>query len=64
MTRHSPLQKFKQAKQIAQDHGLTIVEKPGDYRLYRKMALRIVFVGRRSTPEALYALVCKATNFN
>jgi hypothetical protein len=64
MTRHSPLKQFKQAKQIAQDHGLFIVDKPGDYRLYRKMALRIVFIGKRSTPEALYTLVCKATNFH
>jgi len=64
MTRHSPLQQFKQAQQIARDHGLFIVEKAGEYQLYRRMAMRNVFIGKRSTAAALHALVCKATNFH
>lgn len=42
MTRyHSPLQQLKEAKQIARDHGLFVIEKPDGrgntaYLLYRE----------------------------
>ena len=68
MTRHTPIQQFKEAKQIAEDHGLFVVEKAGakatEYQLYRRMATRSVFIGKRSTPEGLRTLVCKVTNFH
>jgi hypothetical protein len=64
MTRHSPQQQFKQAQQIARDHGCFVVEKGGEFSLYRRMAMRNVFIGKRRTPEALHALVCRATNFH
>lgn len=64
MTRHSLLQKFKDAKQIASDHGLLVVEKAGRYLVYRRLALRNEFISHRSSPEALHTLVCKLTNFH
>ena len=64
MTRHSPLQQLKEAKQIAQDHGCFVAERGGQYLLYRKTFPRPTFVGARGTPEALRRLVCKATNFH
>lgn len=64
MTCHSPLQKLKEAKQIALDHDLFVVEKDEKYLLYRKLALRNDFIGSRSTPEALRQFVCRVTNFH
>ena len=64
MTRHSPLQKLKEAKQIAHDYGLLIVEKADAYLVYRKMETRNVFIGKRGTPEALRSFVCKTANFH
>lgn len=68
--RHSALQQLKEAKQIARDHGLFVAEKPDPrgqtaYVLYRHMpAGPNVFVGKRNTPEAIRALVCKTANFH
>lgn len=64
MTRHSPLQQFKQAKQIALDHGLLVVEKAGKYQIFRRMATRNVFVAERGTPDSLLRAVCKLSNFH
>lgn len=66
--RHSPLQQLKEAKQIARDHHLFVVEKPDRdgtrYLLYREAQPRNTYIGARSSPEALRALVCKVTNFH
>ena len=62
MTRHSPLQQFKEAKTIAEEHGCFVLEKNGEYQLYRKMATRSVLLGKRSTPTALRTLVCAVAN--
>lgn len=59
MTRvHTPAQQLKEAKQIALDHGMFIAEKAGAYLLYRKTPVRNVFLGRRTRPEGIRALVC------
>ncbi|MDO9596704.1 MAG: hypothetical protein Q7J47_03190 [Azoarcus sp.] len=66
--RHSPLQQFKEAKTIARSYGLFVVEKPActgtHYLLYRTHTEGNVFVGRRSSPQGIRALVCKVTNFH
>ena len=62
MTRHSPLQQFKQAKQIAQDHGLLVIEKSGKYQIYRRMATRVVFIAERGTPDSVHRMVCELAN--
>lgn len=63
MTRHTPLQKLKEAKQIARDHGCFVVEKADKYLVYRQGA-RPIYLGTRGTPSALRTFVCKVTNFN
>lgn len=69
-----PLELIRQAKQIARDHGYYVVERgPWDkreYILYREQrgfdpyaTGRGVRVGKRTTAEGLYSLVCKTTGF-
>ena len=64
MTRHSPLQQLKEAKQIARDFGCTVSERGGKFHVYRIVAGRPVFLGSRGTPETLRSFVCKVTNFH
>lgn len=53
MRQHSPAQQFREACQIARDHGMFVVDKPSkdgaatDYILYRKTPAKPVRVGRR-----------------
>lgn len=61
---HSPIQQIKEAKQIARDHGLFVVEKGGKFLLYRCSTPRNVFIAQRGTPESLRQLVCKVANFH
>lgn len=64
--RHSPLQQVKEAKQIARDHGLYVVEKRTttgiDYLLYRETGR--AYIGKRTSPAGIRSLVCKAANFH
>ncbi|MFA6310623.1 MAG: hypothetical protein WCV99_13385 [Sterolibacterium sp.] len=70
MTRHSPLQQLKEAKQIAKDHGLKVVEcpvKPGktDYVVYRELPDgRDTRLGKRASPQGLRKYVADLTNFH
>ena len=69
MKRHSPLQQLKEARQIAKDHGLLLIEKPIEpgktsYIVYRKLPDgRKTFLGKRGTPEGARAYVAKAASF-
>lgn len=60
-------QQVVEAKQIASDYGLLLVEKTyakqTGYLLYRKTAARLVFLGRRSTPKGIRSLVTKCAGF-
>lgn len=69
MTRHSPLQQIKEAKQIARDHGLRVVEyqaAPGQtsFAVYRQLpdgtSTRI---GSRSTPAGIRRFVAQCAGF-
>lgn len=69
MTRpRNPLQLVKEAKRIALDHNLFVVEKPDPkgiaYLLYRKQLPANVFLGRRRSPAGIRDLVCKVANFH
>lgn len=63
-----PRQVLHEAKVIARDHGMFVVEKSSPkgtrYILYREQAPYNVCVGTRGTPDAIRALVCKAANFH
>ncbi len=53
MRRHTPLQQFREACQIAHDHNMFVVEKPArggegtDHILYRKTPVKPQRVGSR-----------------
>lgn len=58
MTRqHSPLQQFKEAQQLAADHGMFVVDKGTQFLLYRKMPTRNVFLGKRNSAAAFRLFV-------
>lgn len=55
---HNPLQQWKEAKQIASDYNMFIVEKGDAYLLYRKTP-RPVYIGKRGSVEGIRTLVEK-----
>lgn len=58
MTRqHSGQQQFKEAQQLAKDHGMFVVDKGDRFLLYRKMPHRSVYLGMRSSVEAFRRFV-------
>lgn len=64
MRRHSPIQQLHEAKQIARDHNMFIVEKPApegtDYIVYRKTPCGNTRLGARRDIGALRRFVAKA----
>lgn len=64
MVRHSPHQQYKEACQIARDHGCFVIERGGFYMVYRRTPERPVYLGKRSTAPALRRFVCQVTNFH
>lgn len=63
MARHTPQQQFKEAKQIASDHGLFVVERSGKFQLYRKNDIKNIYLGTRGSASGLRQLVCSVTGF-
>lgn len=59
----NPLQVLKEARQIASDYDLTIIEKAGRFHVYCNTQTGLDWQGQRGQPQALRALVCKAANF-
>ena len=55
--RHSSVQQVRQAKQLAEDNGMYIVEKFGMYQVFRKSPTGAVYLGRRSAPSGLFHMV-------
>lgn len=60
-------QVLAEAKQIAADHNLHVVEKTyGDktaYLLHRRLPHRLVFLGSRKSPAGLRSYVCDVAGF-
>lgn len=52
-------QPFAEAKQLATANNLFVREHGSEFLLYRRMPDRAVYVGKRSTPETILALVRK-----
>lgn len=46
--RHTPLQQYKEAREIAKANGMFVVEKPGRFLLYRQCSPRNICIGFRS----------------
>lgn len=66
--RHTPVQQLKEAKTIAAEHGLRVVERTTStgraYLLYRIVDGRPIYIGKRSSEPGIRTLVCKAANFH
>lgn len=56
---HNPLQQWKEAQHIARDYNMFIVEKDGQYLLYRKLAGRPLYLGKRGSVAGIRTLVEK-----
>lgn len=48
MAQQTPIRAIKEAKKIAEEFGLLVIEKPGRFLLYRKLPHRNVYIGFRS----------------
>lgn len=59
--RHTEAQKVREAHQIARDNDLALIERPTthglEYKLYRCLPTRRVYLGKRSSPDAIRAYV-------
>lgn len=55
--RHTPAKQVRQAKQLAEDNGMYILEKSGMYQVFRKSPTGSVYLGRRSAPSGLFYMV-------
>lgn len=55
----TPEEALKEARRNATAHGMFVVDKAGAYVLYRKTAVRLVYLGQRSTPAALRSFVSR-----
>lgn len=65
---HTPRQQFREACQIAKDHGMFVAERAAadktSYIVYRKLPEgRNTRLGMRSTPESLRRFVSQCANF-
>lgn len=63
MRQHSPQQQFREARQIAADHNMFVVDKGNHYLLYRKAPDKNVYLGKRSDAAAFRSFVCRCANF-
>lgn len=68
MRLHTPLQRLREARQIAVDYGMDVTESKtakGEtvYRLHRKVDGCAVWLGQRKSPDGIRSLVCKHANF-
>lgn len=61
MRRHSGLQQYNEALVLASENGLKVVQRPGQFLLYRinPHAERNIFIGSRSTVQGLRSLLSK-----
>ncbi len=70
MTRHTPQQQLTEARQIARDHGLLVIDvkaAPGktEHVVYRLIPNgQRIRLGKRTTAEGLRAYVCKLAKFH
>ncbi|MBS1188933.1 MAG: hypothetical protein H6R10_725 [Rhodocyclaceae bacterium] len=63
MVRRTPLQEYREACQIAKDHGLLVIQKGDIYQVYRRNPKRNIWLGQRSSPSGLRSFVCTLTKF-
>lgn len=57
MAQQTPIRAIKEAKLMAKDFGMFVVEKPGRFLLYRQGKTRNIFLGFRSDVAEFRRLV-------
>ncbi|PKO49034.1 MAG: hypothetical protein CVU31_02630 [Betaproteobacteria bacterium HGW-Betaproteobacteria-4] len=57
MATQTPVRAIKEAKKMASDYGMFVVEKPGRFLLYRQSTPRNVYLGFRSDVAAFRRFV-------
>lgn len=57
MATQTPVRAIKEAKQMARDYGMFVVEKPGRFLLYREATPSNVYLGFRSDIAAFRRFV-------
>ena len=62
MPSQTPLPALIESRRLASANGCYVIEKGARYLVYRKTPARPVFLGYRSTPEALRAFVVRLIN--
>lgn len=60
--RHSGIQQYKQACQIAKDHNMFVVDKGDRFIVYRKVPGRNVCLGECGSAEALFRKVSRCAS--
>ena len=58
MRQHSPRQQFKEAQQLAIDHGMFVIAKGDRFLLFRK-AERPIYLGMRGSVSGLHSFVSR-----
>lgn len=70
MTRHSGHQQLVEARQIARDHGLLVIDVKASAGKTEHVVYRLIpggqriRLGKRATAEGLRAYVCKLASFH
>lgn len=64
MVQRNPLQVLKEAKQIAQDHAMFVVERSGKFLLYRVGKPNNIYVGSRASVTGLRSFVARCAKFH
>lgn len=59
---HDEVKLIKEAKKLARDHGLFVVERADKFMLYRQCQPRNVLVGSRTTVTSLRRFVARVAN--
>lgn len=58
----TPEERLQEARRLALENGMLVIQKGAAFLLYRRQIPRNTYIGTRSTPEALRALVRRAAS--
>lgn len=48
---------LKEARRLARAAGLFFTQKADEFKVYRKTAARVVYLGKRSNPAGLFSFI-------
>lgn len=56
MTKQPP-DYLKEARRLARATGLFFTQKADEFKVYRKTAARVIYLGKRSNPAGLFSFI-------